>query len=917
MTVRRCHYVLSAHWDREWYQTFQHYRYRLVALLDHVLDGMADGRLLGPWVADGQAIIAEDYLEVRPERRSEVLHRVAEGKLALGPWYVMPDEFIPSGESLVRNLRYGRDLVRSLGGRPSAAGFVCDIFSHNSQFPQILAGFGIRMAFVWRGSNQRDWRHFTWRSPDGSAVIAYRFGDYAYCDYAGWVRHLFEPGYAHTPASIAGDLEHYLAAEAAHTEVGPVLLFDGGDHQDWDEEVYAVLRERISAGPQDDFEVVHSSLDDYIAEVLPQAAAITPQWTGELREPASELVHRDLLAITPSVLSSRVWIKQENAACETLLCNWAEPFSAFAANTAGTPDVSGFLNVAWRWLLQNQPHDSICGCSIDDVHEQMRYRFAQSRDIGERVTTEALQALTARIELEQDGEGLRVVVFNPLPRPIEEPVELTLEIPAAWATYHEFFGYEALPAFRIYDPARASGSDGVELLYQRLSQRMNQPRMRIFRVRGPEGYQVHEVKVCLPLALPAMGYCTLIVRPATEATRLTRYPAVPGLVKSDHELANEYLVVTIEPGGRLSLYDRRTGATFTHLLTFEDCADIGDGYYLGPAINDQVFTSAAAHAEVALVHNGPFLATLRVRTTLVIPRRFDAAGMIRSPEMVDLVIDSLVTLRRSADRVEVVTVVHNNASDHRLRVLFPSGAIRADTYLADSPFDVVKRPIALRRDNYLARELEMETKPQSSWTAVWDGSRGLAIISAGLRESAVCDLPDRPIALTLFRSTARTVGTGGEPGGQLHGDLTFHYWIAPLTSEPDRCRLCDLGQQLAAGTRSTQTIAGPSPARPASGDAAVLKAPLPAKHGFLEVSAPAVVTSVRHMAGRKELEVRMFNPTESAMEITIAAADLGYTTWQRVDLESHPLTQPLLFANGQVSFTIGAKEIATLSLRRE
>ena len=147
-------YVLSTHWDREWYQSFQDYRQRLVQLVDLILDeGFKGGQLKGPFQTDGQAIIIEDYLEVRPERAQEIQQAAAAGQLAIGPWYVLPDEFIVSGESIIRNLALGRSIARALGGVPSSAGFACDLFGHISQLPQIFAGFSIRAGLVWRGGS--------------------------------------------------------------------------------------------------------------------------------------------------------------------------------------------------------------------------------------------------------------------------------------------------------------------------------------------------------------------------------------------------------------------------------------------------------------------------------------------------------------------------------------------------------------------------------------------------------------------------------------------------------------------------------------------------------------------------------------------------------------------------------------------
>ena len=170
MAQRRAHYVLSTHWDREWYQTFQDYRYRLVQLLDRVFDGLEDGRLQGPFQTDGQAIILEDYLEVRPQRRPQIERFARESKLVIGPWYVLPDEFLVSGESIIRNIELGRRVARFFGGRPSDAAFACDLFGHTGQMPQIFAGFGIRGGFIWRGLNPVAARHVIWRGADGTEM---------------------------------------------------------------------------------------------------------------------------------------------------------------------------------------------------------------------------------------------------------------------------------------------------------------------------------------------------------------------------------------------------------------------------------------------------------------------------------------------------------------------------------------------------------------------------------------------------------------------------------------------------------------------------------------------------------------------------------------------------------------------------
>lgn len=177
-------------------------------------------------------------------------------------------------------------------------------------------------------------------------------------------------------------------------------------------------------------------------------------------------------------------------------------------------------------------------------------------------------------------------------------------------------------------------------------------------------------------------------------------------------MANEHLSVVIEPNGTLTLTDCRSGQTFTRLLTYEDGADIGDGWYHGQATNDQVFVSTASPAAIALIHDGPDHMTFRIRTRLTVPAAFDFAAMRRTDELVDLALDTYIT-RAGADQVECEMRVDNVARDHRLRCLFPSG-VKASTYLSDLAFDVVERPIALSPDNHLFRELELETRPQAA-----------------------------------------------------------------------------------------------------------------------------------------------------------------------------------------------------------
>jgi len=251
----------------------------------------------------------------------------------------------------------------------------------------------------------------------------------------------------------------------------------------------------------------------------------------------------------------------------------------------------------------------------------------------------------------------------------------------------------------------------------------------------------------------------------------------------------------------------------------------------------------------------------------------------------------------------VETVVHNVAEDHRLRVLFPTH-VQADTYLSDTPFDVVERAIALSADNYRYRELEVETKPQQSWTAVFEEGRGLAVISTGLMESAVRDIPERTLALTLLRSTRRTVGTDGQPDGLLLGDYAFRYKIAPLFDQPDRVQLFRSGQLLAAGLQVVQL-------RDADIRLHRRESILPPEQSFLNVEGEVVVTSA-HMV-EDGFEVRLFNPTDSTTETRLTLSnELGFATCHPVDLESNRLGPSTNLRSGVATVDVPPRKIVTL-----
>jgi alpha-mannosidase len=892
-------YVLSSHWDREWHQSFQIFRYRMVRMLDGVLDAQQRSELSGPFYCDGQVSFVDDYMDVRPERANELRARLASGDLVAGPWYTQPDELLVSGESLIRNLEMGMRRVQELGGRSSTVGFACDAFGHAGQMPQIFAGFGITTAFIWRGANTADHRNILWRGADGTVLPTYRFGTNGYWGYCVNVRSFPQQMKDLSQEEFAKALEAYLEKEAACTQADAVLLFDGPDHALPDMRLYRMLQE-YAARPGGKWQIEHVSLDVYAAELLKSADKLDVVVEGERTESASLPQTLDQQWLIVGTASSRVWIKQANTSCQSLLCQWAEPFSAWAQLEKRQTPQDGFLQCAWKYLILNHAHDSICGCSVDDVHEDMAYRFRQCRDIAQSVIREALTSVVGDSLGEVSDKRHAMALFNPLPRSVDEVVEFDVDAPADWPMADlAGSGSDKRPLFTL------TTEDGKAVAFQRVSQQARRSRVTMPDDKALWHSRVVRTRVAARVNLPAMGYRVLSVTAGTASDPVFGLDRKPSLLTCARRMENGLLVVEVETDGTVSLTDRRTGERYKRLFEMEDVADKGDGWRLGTPANDQqwLFSGNA----VAVINDGPLQATLRLRSELRVPRRYSPEAQTRSEELVSVRVEHDLVLRAGASRLEITTVVYNDADDHRLRVLFPTG-VSCDHFYTDAPFDVVKRSIALGDPAARTREPELETRTQQSWTAVCDAGRGLAVVTDGLMETAVRDFADRPLALTLLRGFPNTPFTDGEPGGQIRGKMTFRYWLTPLAGVLEPVELCSLGQQCHAGIRAMQFMPL---------DVRGLKSTPKTRVGrsFLEVGRTAVLSSLR-WTGTSTMTVRLYNPSAEKTTTTLTlGADMSICQAMRVDFTGEEWGGQLPIDNTTVSVALKPKEIVTVRLQ--
>ena len=290
-TVSDFHYLVvpHTHWDREWYLPFEEFRLRLAAVVDGVLDTLEQDESFRSFTLDGQAIVLEDYLEIRPEHEARLRALLAAGRLEAGPWYVLADELLVGGESLVRNLLLGRRVCRRLGVEPTPAGYAPDSFGHPAQLPQLLAGFGIGTFLFSRGlGDQLDEVGviFRWRS-GGAEVTA--------CQMLPHYDNFARLASANDAGRRIDRIVERFGTLLERAGCGTILLANGSDHlpvQPELPEICAELERRTGAG----FRIGR------FAEFTPSSDGL-PAYEGEL-------VGSRLQNVLRGVNSARIHLKQ-------------------------------------------------------------------------------------------------------------------------------------------------------------------------------------------------------------------------------------------------------------------------------------------------------------------------------------------------------------------------------------------------------------------------------------------------------------------------------------------------------------------------------------------------------------------------------------------------------------------------------
>jgi len=803
-TKKTIHILSNTHWDREWRFPFQETRLHLIKLLDNLLDLMEGNPEYKYFNFDSQTIFLDDYLEIKPENRPRLEALIKAGRLIVGPWYTLPEEFTVNGESLVRNLLMGKRVGDSLG-KTSRVGYTPTSYGQISQMAQIYDGFGIDGIIFYRGIHHTEGTNeYFLEAPDGTRILGIRLSRHvsrgAFFIYVSkrtmhapdwhgfrWGEegslpfhlcradqdHEEEPAIIRSSYGETCNLE--IVQEGIRTAMEDILeqatsdclvLLDGMDSAYPNKHLPQIIAEANKVNP--DWKFIHSSLPKFLTDLKSQ---IEPEkltvLKGERRHPSPDNMFN---AFLKDSLSSRIYIKQRNAEVERALLQWAEPFSVVAEllNEEKYPDSA--LIFAWKMLLSNHSHDGIGGLSPDQIHKDMLSRFDQVELIGNALTKTALGAIVSRIDTsDANPEDILITVFNPLPFERDEVPQVLIDFPRE----------KLYRAFSIYD------DQGRKVSHQVLS-REESYLIPIEPHELPTTYYTTKWKVAFEARnLPALGYKTFTVKP--EAGRKSNYGSQ---VTATNTFENEFLRVKIESNGTLTITDKNSGEIYSNILWFEDCGESGDPWSRIPPVGDGnlVYNSLGSSAEIRQICDGPLMTTFAIKIKMNLPAEVIRGTKKRSAVEKELPVTVRVTLHKRDPKLHLAIDFDNTIKDHRLRVMFDSG-FRPEKSIISGQFDILERDVFLP-DTSDWLEPYTGTQPNNGGVWVENNQRGLAVLNFGLPEYEVLDNNSGTVAMTLLRGysypkmsgiaredlVARVGNEGSQCLGERHFDLALFFY---------------------------------------------------------------------------------------------------------------------------------------------
>jgi alpha-mannosidase len=715
--------IPHTHWEGAVFKTREEY---LEIGLPHILTALSLLRTHPEYrfVLD-QVAYVRPFLERYPEQAAAFRQYVAEGRLQIVCGNdVMLDVNMPSGESWVRQVLYGKGYYRDTLGVDVTVGWGLDTFGHQAQMPQLLKLAGYQSYWFQRGvpGNETP-SEFLWQGLDGTRIPAFwlplSYGmfmpspknPYNFAQYALGKWDVLRK-YSTWPDRVA-----LVGADVSEPEEAlPNLV------KQFNESTGAPIQLRF--GVPTDFESVVA------------------------RRPNQQVVSGELNPVFQGTYSSRIELKQWVRRLEDVLTN-AEKLTALAGAVGAASSWIDSVR-AWEPVLFNQAHDLMSGTMVDKVYNETMRGYESSQDLGNEQIDAELNAIAARMDTRVNG--VPVVVFNTLGWARTDVAEI--EVGSIGPNVH---------GLRLRD------SSGADVPLQFLNTQ-----------RYGDG-SLKDAKVAfIARDVPAFGYTLYQITPSESESSGGKKPdGTPPPASSGHQdagsIENEYYRMTVDlwTGEIKELYDKAghwdvLGGRPGNIVAREQ--DGGDLWELYGTLNGGRLTAMTRK------QGPPAPARTHFSNEQVGGSGSTSWGPVYSQFSLshpfgDGTFATTVRVYPGMRRVDIHTRLLNNDKSVRYRVLFPT-SIENGRRFDEIPFGAIERP-------------QEQEYPAQNWVDYGDGSKGLALLNRGLPGNNVAG---GTLMLSLMRSARITAypffggyepGVSSDLGLELGVERSFDYALVP------------------------------------------------------------------------------------------------------------------------------------------
>jgi mannosylglycerate hydrolase len=861
--MKKVHIVPHMHWDREWYFSTEESRILLVNNMEEILEMLETNPDYPYYVLDGQTSILEDYFAVKPENKERVRKLVQQGKLIIGPWYTQTDEMVVGSESIVRNLLYGIKDSQEFGS-PMMIGYLPDSFGQSSQMPQILNGFDIKYSIFWRGTSERhgtDKTEFYWESDDGSKVLV----------------QLFPLGYAigkylpEDEEKLQERINKYFTVLDRGATTENIILPNGHDQMPIQKNIFTIMKKLERLYPDREFFL--SKYENVFEELEKNQSLPTIQ--GEFLDGKYMRVHR-------SIYSTRMDIKAANTRIENKITNILEPLASIAYSL-GFEYHHGLIELIWKEIMKNHAHDSIGCCCSDKVHREIANRFFLAEEKTDQLIEYYKRKITDSIATDRTED--RLTAFNLLPYDRNEAVTTKV--------------ITKLESFTLED------GKGNTIPFEVLEKEIMDPGLIDRQIVHYGNYDpFYQYTIQLKDSIPAMGYNTYFV--VSDENSMINTFAAKETVETD------FYTVSVNENGTLRIFDKKLEKEFNNLLLLENGGDDGDEYDFSPLPNEELIYSSNAEATYKMSQN-EHEAQINIQVKLNVPGDLEK----RKNKEVDRFVDVhwKIIIPNDQPVIKVQAELDNQAKDHRLRALIPTG-ISASVSVSDNQFGYIKRDVYDSAMDVWEKE-DWDERPDSiypmlSFVGLSNEENGVSILTNSTREYEVIGDDYDTIAVTLFRSVGvlgkeDMLRRPGRPSGiklptpdsQMLGKLHLEFAITTHKESVTEANTGRLAKEFTTPIHTYNKI--PHNAMKLNPE----NVQTPLTFSLLkETNSNAVLSVLKKAENEDALVLRFFNPTEAEINASYTV-NHSFTPSQEVNLNEKAVAPIQLEDN---LFTIQVKQ---------